>query len=248
MRHTTSDSSRRGTGPWPGNSPLGEFGLLLLVFVCFFRVWMALILKPPNSLPLHLTLRPCHPPENKTTPVCSNLPPLPHVAWKHIPKGLNLSEFTPHIYRPDYRPDDKNTHYPCGICDHTVNWNQWGVACETCGQWFHLWTVVSLVDSGFTCGQWFHLECQDIGSGSCDLGRSDVTWHCIICANANYPTVTFDLRGIDTSQHSLTSDSSLSVNMDCSFHPLHTSTPTKASKWTNTHNDHSVSRLWTPSL
>ena len=102
---------------------------------------------------------------------------------------------------------------------------------------------VKLVDSGFTCGQWFHLECQDIGSGSYDLGRSDVTWHCIICANANYPTVTFDLRGIDTSQHSLTSDSSLSVNMDCSFHPLHTSTPTKASKWTNTHNDHSVSRL-----
>ena len=73
---------------------------------------------------------------------------------------------------------DEDTHYPCGICDHSVGWDQCGVACES-------------------CGQWFHAVCQNITSKSCeDLGRSDVTWHCVICANANHSYIAFDLHGL----------------------------------------------------
>ena len=118
---------------------------------------------------------------------------------------------------PDDRPED--TRYPCGICDRSVGWDQRGTACES-------------------CGQWFHAGCQSINSGSYDLlGRSDVTWHCVICANANYSSVAFDLHGLSTTQHNLTSDSSLNSNLDSSFHPPHTSSPSRAS----TLDDHCVS-------
>ena len=68
---------------------------------------------------------------------------------------------------PHYQ--DEDTHYPCGICDHSVGWDQCGVACES-------------------CGQWFHAGCQNISSKSYEhLGRSDVTWHCVICGTEPHP-------------------------------------------------------------
>ncbi|XP_076448236.1 uncharacterized protein LOC143284959 [Babylonia areolata] len=83
---------------------------------------------------------------------------------------------------------------------------------------------------------WFHAKCQDIGSGSYDLlGKSDVTWHCVVCANASYSTIAFDLHGVGTTHLCEISDSRHSDTSNCSninspFKPLHTSTPSRASK------------------
>ena len=114
--------------------------------------------------------------------------------------------------------DDPDSRYPCGACDRSVIWDQRGVACES-------------------CGQWFHAECQHIDSGSSDLlGRSDVTWHCVVCANANYSTITFDLHGIaqDTIHPSQVSEiispNNSKASISSPFNPLHTSTPSRASK------------------
>ncbi|XP_076434604.1 uncharacterized protein LOC143274619 [Babylonia areolata] len=96
----------------------------------------------------------------------------------------------------------------------SVTWDQRGAACES-------------------CGLWFHAECQHIGSGSYDLlGRSDVTWHCVVCANANYSTIAFDLHSVGATHLSQVSeiDSSNSSNINSPFNPLHTSTPSRASK------------------
>ena len=114
--------------------------------------------------------------------------------------------------------DDPDSRYPCGARDRSVTWDQRGAACES-------------------CGQWFHAECQHIDSGSYDLlGRSNVTWHCVVCANANYSTIAFDLHGIalDTihpSQGSeIISPNNLKASISSPFNPLHTSTPSRASK------------------
>ena len=114
--------------------------------------------------------------------------------------------------------DDPDSRYPCGACDRSVTWDQRGVACES-------------------CGQWLHAECQHIDSGSYDLlGRSDVTWHCVVCANANYSTIAFDLHGIaqDTIHPSqvseITSPNNSKASISSPFNPFHTSTPSRASK------------------
>ena len=72
-----------------------------------------------------------------------------------------------------------NSKYPCGTCDRSVNWNTKGVACET-------------------CGNWFHKSCQSIGSQSYeDLNNSNISWHCLICGNPNYSEIAYDLFGLE---------------------------------------------------
>ena len=59
----------------------------------------------------------------------------------------------------------------CGTCDRSVTWEQKGIGCET-------------------CDQWFHTNCQNIRSLSYDnLNDSMVSWHCIICNHPNYSTI-----------------------------------------------------------
>ena len=106
--------------------------------------------------------------------------------------------------------------YPCGTCDNTVTWDQRGVACET-------------------CGQWFHASCQSLGSEYSNLNESDISWHCVICGNPNYSNYTYDLYGLSTESAqnplqslqsaslSFTSVASLSPN----FNPIHSSSPSK---------------------
>ena len=88
--------------------------------------------------------------------------------------------------RPTPTADSSDeTRYPCGACDISVKWDQRAVACES-------------------CGQWFHLHCQDPDMNSTeyeDLGKSDAIWHCVVCANANYSSVAYDLFGLNTSQN-----------------------------------------------
>ena len=94
----------------------------------------------------------------------------------------------------------------CGACDHAVSWSQRGVACET-------------------CGRWYHASCQSINSNSYEnLGNSDVLWFCDLCGNNNYSTTFFDLHGTESELHNL-GDSDISINSD--FRPYHSSTPSR---------------------
>lgn len=64
--------------------------------------------------------------------------------------------------------DDDVSSAPCGICDRPVTWDDRGVECES-------------------CGTWFHASCQLIGSQTYQsLATEDISWRCVICANANY--------------------------------------------------------------
>ena len=107
-----------------------------------------------------------------------------------------------------------DTRYPCGTCDESVTWNQRAVACET-------------------CGQWFHLGCQDLELSSGEygkLGQSNTSWHCIVCANANYSTTAFDLFGIDDSETEVSKSFNFSIDSCENFKPIHCSTPTRSCK------------------
>ena len=67
--------------------------------------------------------------------------------------------------------------YPCGTCDEAVTWEQQGIICET-------------------CDQWYHAGCQNIGEQIYqNLGDSELnaSLHYIICINPNYNTTVHDL-------------------------------------------------------
>ncbi|KAL8615260.1 hypothetical protein ACOMHN_051752 [Nucella lapillus] len=103
-------------------------------------------------------------------------------------------------------PDPNNSSVArCGICNRTVGWEERGVACETCG-----------------C--WFHASCHNIGTQSyIDLGNSTVNWYCEICHSPNYSNVAFDLHGIEQETFE---QFNFSFGSNESFHPAHAFTPT----------------------
>ena len=109
-------------------------------------------------------------------------------------------------------PDaNDSSQAPCGICDRNVGWApDRGVACET-------------------CGLWFHATCMNIGSQTyLKLDDTEVSWHCDVCKSLNYSTVAYDLHGIE--QESANTPSSLphfSFHSSDTFSPNHCSTPTR---------------------
>ena len=91
------------------------------------------------------------------------------------------------------------SRYNCGTCDRTVSWDQKGVACES-------------------CGLWYHASCQSIGGYSYDvLGASDITWHCVVCGNPNYSNIAFDLHSLC---YETSSEPSLSTTTDTTIPPM----------------------------
>jgi hypothetical protein len=34
-------------------------------------------------------------------------------------------------------PSTSDSLYPCGICDKPVTWDDRGIVCDTCNQWYH---------------------------------------------------------------------------------------------------------------
>ncbi|KAI8495881.1 hypothetical protein Bbelb_262970 [Branchiostoma belcheri] len=109
-----------------------------------------------------------------------------------------------------------HSSWMCGTCDRTVGWDDRGLACDT-------------------CGQWFHAHCQSMDTELYqhheDLG-DNVSWHCAICGNPNSKTV-FDLYGVEQESQSGMTHSDASIN-SCSTptelqmkRPLHSSTPTR---------------------
>ena len=35
-------------------------------------------------------------------------------------------------------PDTNETVYPCGTCDQPATWQERGIVCDTCSQWYHI--------------------------------------------------------------------------------------------------------------
>ena len=67
---------------------------------------------------------------------------------------------------------------PCATCDRTVAWEDRGVVCES-------------------CNQWFHASCQNVWTRSyTNLNESDVSWYCDVCGCPNHSSVVFDLHGV----------------------------------------------------
>ena len=105
----------------------------------------------------------------------------------------------------------------CGTCDLAVHWNDRGLVCDQCGQWFH--------------GQ-----CQSVDNINYDLlGDSSTQWFCAICGSRKSKTA-FDLHDVDWAEASLPDFSlnSCITPTDLQFQPQHASTPTRSSqrdKW-----------------
>ncbi|XP_070198749.1 uncharacterized protein [Littorina saxatilis] len=106
--------------------------------------------------------------------------------------------------------DDDVSSAPCGICDRPVTWDDRGVECES-------------------CGTWFHASCQLIGSQTYQsLATEDISWRCVICANANYSSTLFDLHGVEQEERNNSSIHSIPETTK-DFDPIHSSTPTRNS-------------------
>ena len=57
-----------------------------------------------------------------------------------------------------------NTVYPCGTCDKAVTWDDRGIVCDT-------------------CNQWYHAHCQSIDTKYYleHVNDSAIAWDCIVC-------------------------------------------------------------------
>ena len=111
--------------------------------------------------------------------------------------------------------DDSARQYMCGTCDLAVTWEEKGVFCET-------------------CDQWYHSSCQNIGSQTYDkLSDSElnISWHCIVCNNANFSETVHDLFSCEVSHcfHTLgpLPNVSFSSPSGHKIRPVHSSTPNK---------------------
>ena len=68
-----------------------------------------------------------------------------------------------------------SSHFPCGLCDVSVGWDDRGICCDT-------------------CNVWFHIDCQGMSStmyGIYNLSKS-IAWECIRCGMPNFSTSLFD--------------------------------------------------------
>ena len=143
------------------------------------------------------------------------------VSNSYSPK-LNPGPSTDHSSSPA-NPQSRSlsqTHssWICGTCDLAVHWNDRGLVCDQCGQWFH--------------GQ-----CQSVDTINYGLlSDSSTQWFCAICGSRNSKTA-FDLHGVDWTEASLPDSSSVNsctTLTDLQFQPQHASTPTRSSqqdKW-----------------
>ena len=61
--------------------------------------------------------------------------------------------------------------FPCGTCQNSANWEQKGVCCDT-------------------CNQWYHADCQNIKSIIYDkMGDLNTSWNCLTCGMPNFSPV-----------------------------------------------------------
>jgi hypothetical protein len=80
-------------------------------------------------------------------------------------------------------PGPDATIYPCGTCDQPVTWDDRGIVCDT-------------------CNQWYHISCQSMGTRSYNEFANDsaIAWDCIMCGCPSYSTLCYSLI-FSTSNH-----------------------------------------------
>ncbi|CAC5417073.1 unnamed protein product [Mytilus coruscus] len=108
-------------------------------------------------------------------------------------------------------PECSNTSgtlYPCGTCDQPVTWQERGIVCDT-------------------CNQWYHISCQAMQTKSYleHVNDSAIAWDCIMCNCPNYSTFCYSLVFSTSNQFSILSNISISSPTSSIIKPLHTSTP-----------------------
>ena len=113
--------------------------------------------------------------------------------------------------------EEAGREYLCGTCDEPVTWEERGVICKT-------------------CDQWYHASCQEIGPHTYEvLGDSEmnVSWHCRICERPNYSSTVHDLHSNEVTfcTSSIGSVPDLSVSSpnpnNYKLKPVHSSTPAR---------------------
>ncbi|KAK3102283.1 hypothetical protein FSP39_010205 [Pinctada imbricata] len=74
--------------------------------------------------------------------------------------------------QPNPGPGNSSTLYPCGTCDQPVTWDDRGIVCDT-------------------CNQWYHTQCQAVNTNTYTELANDsaIAWDCIVCNNPNYTTI-----------------------------------------------------------
>jgi hypothetical protein len=84
------------------------------------------------------------------------------------------------------------TIYPCGTCDQPVTWENRGIVCDT-------------------CNQWYHVSCQSMSSNTYleHANDSAVAWDCVMCNCPNFSTFCYSKAFSTSNQYSILSDISL---------------------------------------
>ena len=76
-------------------------------------------------------------------------------------------------------PDSTNgtSHYPCGVCEESVGWEDRGICCDT-------------------CNIWYHIDCQGMSTTMYSiLNKSSgkgIVWECMKCGMPNFSNTLFD--------------------------------------------------------
>lgn len=129
-----------------------------------------------------------------------------HLAYLSMMLILISNDVNPH---PGPGCSDTNeTVYPCGTCDQPVTWQERGIVCDT-------------------CNQWYHISCQSMQTKSYleHANDSAIAWDCIMCNCPNYSTFCYSLVFSTSNQFSLLSNTSINCTTPGDIKPLHTSTP-----------------------
>ena len=111
----------------------------------------------------------------------------------------------------------QSTIYQCGSCTQPVTWEEKGLVCDT-------------------CHQWYHANCQDVHSKTYSILAKEESflWDCIRCDCPQYSSTCFDLHQASTSNsfEGLNSNSDLldTPPRSSTLRPAHSSTPTRAIK------------------
>ena len=107
-----------------------------------------------------------------------------HLAYLSMMLILISNDVNPH---PGPGCSDTNeTVYPCGTCDQPVTWQERGIVCDT-------------------CYQWYHISCQSMQTKSYleHVNDSAIAWDCIMCNCPNYSTFCYSLVFSTSIQFSL---------------------------------------------
>ncbi|CAC5423219.1 unnamed protein product [Mytilus coruscus] len=125
------------------------------------------------------------------------------------------------------RSENNSTIYPCGKCDKPVTWDDKGIVCDT-------------------CNQWYHAQCQSLDTKYYleHVNNSGIAWDCIMCECPNYSTFCYSLVFSTSNQFSILSDTPLdSPTPTRNLRPVHSSTPDNTRKSKATSNTTSTIRM-----